>query len=66
MAAPAFSAKSKKSGTEYYLHSRLTANGKTKLYFFAKEQREGTESAIPSGYEISELPTGLPILKKSM
>ena len=60
-----FTVNSKKSGSPYYLHSRLTANGKTKLYFFAKNEREGAESDIPSGYEVTELPTGLPVLKKS-
>ena len=63
--ADAFKVKSKKSGTEYYLHSRAAANGTTKLYFFAKEVKDGSLTALPDGYEISENPTtGLPVLKK--
>ena len=63
----AFQAQSKKSGVTYYLHSRQAANGKTALYFFAKEIKEGALSALPEGYAISENPlTGLPILKKKI
>ena len=62
-----FSAISKKSGVRYYLHGRLTANGKSTLYFFSKEPKEGALSALPAGYEISEnMMTGLPLLKKSI
>ena len=61
----AFSVKSKKNGTEYFLHSRAAANGTTKLYFFAKEVKDGSVDALPEGYEVSENSlTGLPILKK--
>lgn len=61
----AFSVKSKKNGTEYFLHARAAANGTTKLYFFSKEQKEGVQDQLPDGYEISENSvTGLPILKK--
>ena len=61
----AFSVKSKKNGTEYYLHARNAANGKTKLYFFGKEVKEGALDELPDGYEVSENSlTGLPILKK--
>ena len=61
----AYSVKSKKNGTEYYLHSRPAANGTTKLYFFAKTVKDGALDALPAGYEISEnSATGLPILKK--
>ena len=63
--ADAFKVKSKKSGTEYYLHCRPAANGTTKLYFFAKEVKDGAVNSLPDGYEISENPnTGLPVLKK--
>jgi len=63
--ADAYKVKSKKSGTEYYLHSRPAANGTTQLYFFAKEVKEGAVPAMPEGYELSENPnTGLPVLKK--
>ncbi|MEO7716562.1 MAG: hypothetical protein ABIY70_10185 [Capsulimonas sp.] len=61
----AYSAKSKKSGTEYFLHARTAANGKTKLYFFGKEVKDGAVDELPEGYEVSEnSATGLPILKK--
>lgn len=62
----AYSVKSKKNGTEYFLHSRPAANGKTLIYFFAKTEKEGVQDKMPDGYEISENPlTGLPILKKT-
>ncbi|BDI33969.1 hypothetical protein CCAX7_60200 [Capsulimonas corticalis] len=61
----AFSAKSKKSGIEYFLHARTAANGKTNLYFFAKKVKDGAIDALPEGYEVSENAlTGLPMLKK--
>jgi hypothetical protein len=62
----AFSVKSKKNGTPYFLHSGPAANGTTKLFFFAKKVKEdGALDALPHGYEISEnTVTGLPILKK--
>ena len=64
----AFSVKSKKNGTEYYLHSRPAANGTTKLYFFKKEEdKANAVDALPDGYEVSENPnTGLPVLKKKV
>jgi hypothetical protein len=62
----AYSVKSKKNGTEYYLHGKPAANGKTTLYYFAKEAKEGAMDKLPDGYEVSEnSATGLPILKKS-
>jgi hypothetical protein len=62
----AYSVKSKKSGTPYFLHGRLAANGKTTLYYFGKEAKDGALDALPAGYQISENPlTGLPILKKA-
>ncbi len=61
----AFSVKSKKNGTEYYLHAKPAANGKTNLYFFRKEVKDGVLDVLPDGYEISEnSATGLPVLKK--
>ena len=61
----AYSVKSKKNGTEYYLHSKPAANGTTKLFFFAKEVKDGALNDLPEGYEVSEnSATGLPILKK--
>ncbi len=55
-------------GNEYYLHRRITtaANGKERtLYFFSKEQKEGTVDAVPKGYKVAETANGLPVLKKS-
>lgn len=62
-----YSVKSKKSGSTYYLHLReQERNGKTtKLYFFAKEAKEGVLDALPAGYTVIENErTGLPFLKK--
>lgn len=61
----AYSVKSKKNGIDYYLHSKPAANGTTKLYYFAKEVKDGAQDGLPDGYEVSEnSATGLPILKK--
>ena len=55
-------------GTTYYLHARIsrTESGKERrLYFFAKERKEGVQDKVPEGYEVSESATGLPVLKRS-
>lgn len=63
-----YSVKSKKTGTEYYLHSKETESrgGKRLLYFFAKEVKpEGALDALPEGYIVTESEqTGLPLLKR--
>jgi hypothetical protein len=54
-------------GTTYYLHSRTTemkSGNKRTLYYFSKEQ-EGAIDKVPDGYQVSETPNGLPVLKKS-
>lgn len=52
-------------GKTYILHSRKANNSDTKLYFFAKEEKEGAEDKLPDGYKIIENErTGLPMLKK--
>jgi hypothetical protein len=54
-------------GTTYYLHAKTitSANGKErKLYYFAKEVKEGAVDAVPMGYTVNEMKTGLPSLKK--
>lgn len=54
-------------GQTYYLHARETAlksGGTRKMYYFAKEVRDGAIDAVPSGYEVSETKNGLPVLKK--
>ena len=55
-------------GTTYYLHAntRVTKAGKEiKMYFFARDVRPEKEvNAVPDEYEIIEMKTGLPALKK--
>jgi hypothetical protein len=54
-------------GTTYYLHAKKTmsANGKERtLFFFAKEVKEGALDAVPAAYNVVEMKTGLPVLKK--
>jgi len=57
-------------GTTYYLHTKksITSTGKERtLFFFAKEIKEGTPTldAVPAGYQVVEMKTGLPVLKKT-
>ncbi len=55
-------------GVTYYLHTRkqLAASGKERtLFFFAKEIKEGSMDAVPAGYTVVEMKTGLPVLKKA-
>ena len=54
-------------GVSYYLHNKvtMTKSGKQRqLFYFSKEQKEGTLEAVPSGYTVVEMKTGLPVLKK--
>lgn len=54
-------------GTKYFLHAqtRESKTGKPRtLYFFSKEQKEGAIEAVPAGYTVAEMATGLPVLKK--
>ncbi len=55
-------------GTTYYLHAneRETKAGKKyRMYFFARDVRPDKEiNELPEGYEIIEMKTGLPALKK--
>lgn len=54
-------------GKTYYLHAKIIerATGKSsKLFFFAKEIKEGALDAVPAGYKVVEMKTGLPALKK--
>lgn len=63
-----YSVKSKKTGVQYYLHSRETQSrgGKRLLYFFAKEIKEGALDKLPEGYVVTEsAQTGLPLLKRA-
>ena len=55
-------------GKSYLLHSKTTTlkNGNSQtIYFFAKEERDGSLDAVPDGYEVSESKNGLPVLKRS-
>jgi hypothetical protein len=45
-------------GITYYLHS------KGRMFFFSKEIKEGALDAVPAGYQVVEMKTGLPALKK--
>ena len=45
-------------GNTYYLHS----NGR--MFFFAKEVKEGALDAVPAGYNVTEMKTGMLVLKK--
>ena len=54
-------------GVTYYLHTRKqpSASGKERtLFFFSKEIKEGVMEAVPAGYQVVEMKTGLPVLKK--
>jgi len=63
----AFSTQSKKTGETYILHSKevtLRGGRKQRIYFFAREEKEGA-CDLPDGYEVIENSrTGLPMLKK--
>ena len=55
-------------GTTYYLHSRevtLKGGRQQRIFFFAKEVKDGAIDEIPEGYIVIEnTRTGLPILKR--
>ena len=55
-------------GKTYILHSKTTTlkNGREQtLYFFAKDERDGSLDAVPEGYQVAETKNGLPVLKKA-
>ena len=56
-------------GTTYYLHTKksTTSTGKERtLFYFSKELKEQDAlDAVPAGYSVAEMKTGLPVLKKS-
>ena len=64
----AFSFKNSK-GQTYYLHKKdvILKNGREQtIYFFAREERDGSLDEVPEGYEVMETQrTGMPVLKKS-
>ena len=45
-------------GTTYFLHS----NGK--MFYFSKEVKQGALDAVPAGYNVVEMKTGMLVLKK--
>ena len=45
-------------GNTYYLHS----NGR--MFYFSKEIKEGALDAVPAGYSVNEMKTGMLVLKK--
>jgi hypothetical protein len=54
-------------GNMFYLHVKVVTskNGKErKLFFFSRELKEGAQDALPPGYTVIEMKTGLPVLKK--
>ena len=66
----AFGVKSKKSGKQYYLHTKeveLAGGRKQRIYYFAGVAGEGSLDALPKGYKVIENErTGLPMLKKDV
>jgi hypothetical protein len=36
------------------------------MFFFSKEIKEGALDAVPAGYDVVEMKTGLPVLKKQV
>lgn len=65
----AYSAKSKKTGKTYYLHTKdveLKNGRKQKIFYFSGNSNDaGVLNELPSGYEVIESSlTGLPMLKK--
>jgi YHS domain-containing protein len=64
----AYSVKSKKSGKNYYLHTKdvkLAGGRIQKIFYFAGEQGKNTLETLPAGYEVMENKrTGLPMLRK--
>ena len=56
-------------GNTYYLHTKksLTSTGKERtLFYFSKELREGEAlDAVPAGYTVAEMKTGMLVLKKA-
>jgi hypothetical protein len=55
-------------GTKYYLHYKdvnLKGGRQQRIYFFARDIRDGSLDSVPDGYQVIETErTGMPILKK--
>ena len=56
-------------GQTYYLHTREVTlkNGRVqRIYFFARDVRDGALEEVPAGYQVVETKrTGMPVLKKA-
>jgi hypothetical protein len=63
----AFAFKNSK-GQTYFLHKNVVkrASGKdTTLFYFSREEKKGAAlDAVPAGYKVVEMKTGMPVLKK--
>jgi hypothetical protein len=59
-----------KKGQTYFLHTREVTlkNGRVqRIYFFARDVREGVLAELPAGYMVIETErTGMPVLKKKV
>ena len=55
-------------GVKYYLHFKdvnLKGGRQQRIYFFARDVRDGALDDVPDGYKVIETQrTGMPILKK--
>jgi hypothetical protein len=64
----AYAIKSKKSGKNYFLHSKevfLAGNRKQILYYFAATEGKNALLELPQGFEVFEnARTGLPMLRR--
>lgn len=56
-------------GVAYYLHYKdvtLRGGRNQRIYFFAREVRDGALDEVPAGYKVVETQrTGMPVLKKA-
>lgn len=56
-------------GQTYYLHAnkiQRSSGKETTLYFFSRELKaDKALEAVPAGYQVIEMKTGLPALKKA-
>jgi len=56
-------------GVKYYLHFKdvnLKGGRIQRIYFFARDIRDGSLDDVPAGYQVMETErTGMPILKKA-
>lgn len=57
-----------KKGVQYFLHTKevtLKNGRKQRIYYFAKDVRDGSLEAVPDGYKVVEtVRTGMPVLKR--